>query len=292
MEYKNIKYLIAIVLCLLSFGVIGCATGADVAALNDRIIKLEKQNGELQKDSEEMRSQIANYSKKEQNLRTDLGSKVNQFVETEMPNLRGKMEGLEHSLSKTENRLSKIEQYLDLEKPSISGSKSDKPDSDNNSKNNNQDNQDNQDNQNQGNQNSQQNQDSNFNLDDENLSDKDLYNMSKKALDQQDFDNAHRGFHALIKKYPKSNLVVSSKFNIGEIYYKKQQYEKAIIEYDDVIKKYPKSDKVQGCLLKQGLAFFNLKDKKSAKIILQELINKYPKSNEAKIAKQKLNTLK
>ena len=70
------------------------------------------------------------------------------------------------------------------------------------------------------------------------------------------------------------------------------QYEQAILAFQDVIKKYPRGNKVPNALLRQALAFYKLKDKTSAKLLLRKVIKKYSKSNEAKIAKNKLKTIK
>ena len=59
-----------------------------------------------------------------------------------------------------------------------------------------------------------------------------------------------------------------------------------------MIEKYPKGNKAPAALLKQGLAFSNIGDTANAKLILQELSRKYPKSNEARVAAEKLKTLK
>ena len=61
---------------------------------------------------------------------------------------------------------------------------------------------------------------------------------------------------------------------------------------ENVIEKYPKGNKAPAALLKQGLAFSNIGDTANAKLILQELGRKYPKSNEARVAAEKLKTMK
>ncbi len=121
---------------------------------------------------------------------------------------------------------------------------------------------------------------------------KDVYQSAKAVFDKGDFDGARQGFQDFLGKYPKSGNADNAQFWIGETYYREKWYEKAILEYQKVIENYPKGNKVQASHLKQGLAFFNLGDKKNSRLILQELVSKYPKSNEAKIAKQKLKETK
>ena len=125
----------------------------------------------------------------------------------------------------------------------------------------------------------------------EELSENELYTVSKQAFDAGDFETARNGFKNLINKFPKSAHADNAQFWIGEIYYSEKWYEKAILEYQKVIEKYPKGNKMPASLLKQGFAFFNLGDKANARRRLKELVKKYSKSNEAKIATKKLKEL-
>ena len=124
------------------------------------------------------------------------------------------------------------------------------------------------------------------------LSDEELYTRAKQSFDKGEYETARKGFQAVLEKFPQSNLANNAQFWIGEIYYREKWYEKAILEYQKVIENYPQGNKVSAALLKQGFAFLNIGDQANARLILRELINKYPESNEAKIAGQKLNELK
>ncbi len=119
-----------------------------------------------------------------------------------------------------------------------------------------------------------------------------VYQSAKAAFDKGDFESARQEFQDFLEKYPKSGNADNAQFWIGETYYREKWYEKAILEYQKVIENYPKGNKVQASHLKQGLAFFNLGDRTNSRWILRELVSKYPKSNEAKIAKQKLKEIK
>jgi len=116
------------------------------------------------------------------------------------------------------------------------------------------------------------------------LSEDEIYRMAKQAFDQGDSDAARKKFKELIEKFPKSERADNA--------HREKWYEKAILEYQKVIENYPKGNKVPASLLKQGLAFLNLGDKNNSRLILEELIKKHPKSNEAKIAKDKVKSLK
>jgi tol-pal system protein YbgF len=124
------------------------------------------------------------------------------------------------------------------------------------------------------------------------LSESESYDAAKDAFDKGDFVTARDGFKKLITTFPKSENVDNAQFWIGETYYREKWFEKAILEYQKVIEQYPKGNKVQASLLKQGFSFFSLGDSANARLILKELITKFPKSNEAQIARKKIAAVK
>ena len=119
-----------------------------------------------------------------------------------------------------------------------------------------------------------------------------LYDTSMASFKEGKYEDAMKGFEALIKKYPNSDRADNAQFWIGECYMGIKQYEKAILAYQEVIKKYPKGNKVPSAMLRQAIAFLEIKDKTSTKLLLKKIINKYPDSSEAQIAKKKLEALK
>jgi tol-pal system protein YbgF len=118
------------------------------------------------------------------------------------------------------------------------------------------------------------------------------YRQGYEAFQTGDLESAKKKFLAFLKDHPDTPLSDNAQFWIGEIYFKQHQYEAAILAYEDVIKNYPNSNKLPDTLLKQGLAFLELGDKIDARIILENLIKKYPNTEQAKIAKNKLKTVK
>jgi len=106
------------------------------------------------------------------------------------------------------------------------------------------------------------------------------------------YEEAIEGFRTFLKTYPKSDRGDNAHFWIGESYMAVKQYEQAILAYQEVIKKYPKGNKVPSALLRQAFAFLEIKDQTSAKLLLNRVVKNYPGSSEAKIAQNKLATLK
>ena len=272
----------------------GCVSKNEVTSLDTRLNELEIRNAEANKKSQALKSDLTVREQEEQALRhqsAGLRAKIEALNE-EIRALNGKIEKLEHLLNRqkqmeaegikveeerveklakstktNDERIYRIEQYLNFE-PSAQKAPAKKPDEKTVAKiipatqvN-------------------------------TGLSEDEIYRLAKQAFDQGDSDAARKKFQELIEKYPKSERADNAQFWIGEIYYREKWYEKAILEYQKVIENYPTGNKVPASLLKQGLAFLNLGDKNNSRLILEELIKKHPKSNEAKIAKDKVKSLK
>lgn len=119
-----------------------------------------------------------------------------------------------------------------------------------------------------------------------------LYNNAIQTYEKKQFPAAREQFKAFLTVYPNSELSDNAQFWIGECYYSEKDYEKAIIAYDDVIKKFPKGTKVPSAMLKQALCWLELGDKTFAKSLLKRVVREHPRSEQAKIATQKLKTIK
>ena len=275
----------------------GCPLQEDIINLDNRLARVEKrfsefdqQKLEMDKKGLEIEARVEEFSgfqeEKNQNLRIQAAEIRNLVEKTreEIQLLNGKIEKTAYmlkkktstlddpvqrkekeerlkkieSLAKDESdRISRIEQYLNFESTKKSNSAAKK-----------------------------------VNLPELQLTENEMYLDAKKAFDENDREAARKGFESFLKKFPKSENADNAQFWIGETYYREEWHEKAILEYQKVIEKYPKGNKVQASLLKQGFSFNNLGDKANARLILKELIKKYPASSEAKIAKQKLSSLK
>jgi tol-pal system protein YbgF len=119
-----------------------------------------------------------------------------------------------------------------------------------------------------------------------------LYDKSIALYRDGKYEEAVEGFRTFLKTFPKSDRADNAHFWIGESYMALKQYEQAILAYQEVIKNYPKGNKVPSALLRQAFAFLEIKDPTSAKLLLNRVVKNYPNSSEAKIAQNKLATLK
>jgi tol-pal system protein YbgF len=119
-----------------------------------------------------------------------------------------------------------------------------------------------------------------------------LYDKSIALYRDGKYEEAIEGFRTFLKTFPKSDRADNAHFWIGESYMALKQYEQAILAYQEVIKNYPKGNKVPSALLRQAFAFLEIKDQTSAKLLLNRVVKNHPNSSEAKIAQNKLATLK
>ncbi|MBU4420046.1 MAG: tol-pal system protein YbgF [Proteobacteria bacterium] len=267
----------SVLFLLLFFNILcGCALHSDVVTLENRMSWLEQRNTNSEKYNKELKSRLEEYIKlldeKEQILRKQSAElhAMHDQLKTEMQLLSGRidetdyllkqmienrLERIEEAVGLNKNRITRLEQYLNFESDENDLKIKTKPQSS------------------------------------QELSENELYTVSKQAFDAGDFETARKGFKDLINKFPDSAHADNAQFWIGEIYYSEKWYEKAIVEYQKVIEKYPKGNKVPASLLKQGFAFLNLGDKANARLILQELVKKYSEATEAKIATKKLKEL-
>ncbi len=274
-------------LCSCFFLLTGCvALQQDMAIMEDRILTLEVQNQELQK---QLKSDLDNFGKNrqtsERNLRAQAaGMNANmENLQQEVRLLTGRVEELEYlinrkvsgteaagkknkerldevslSLAKIDQRLIQLEQYLSVEGKSSRAPVAPEK---------------------QGDVKATQNAAG---------AEKTIYETARQAYDNGELDKARQHFQKLIQTYPTSENADNAQFWIGESYYREKWYERAILEYQTVLEKYPKGNKVPAAMLKQGLALLQIGEKSSARLILKELVKKYPKASETKIAAKKL----
>ena len=268
-----------IIICLI--GIWGCATQSDVNTIDNRLSEMELRDAELRKQRNALKTDIEGRNQELRKQSAGLRAILEEMNE-EIRILSGRVEEMEYAMKQQQRKAEDIEkqrdeklnrlaermdqnsekivqmqQYLNLESAkrpvaAVTPGVSSK----------------------------------------KSLSEDDIYRSAKNAFDQGDSEAARKGFQDFIKRYPNSKNADNAQFWIGEIYYREKWYEKAILEYQNVIEKYPKGNKVPAALLKQGLAFSSIGDQANSKLILEELVRKYPKTNEAKIAAEKLKTLK
>lgn len=117
-----------------------------------------------------------------------------------------------------------------------------------------------------------------------------LYNNAYLDLTRGDYKLALVGFNDFLKYFPENDLAVNAQYWIGECFYAQGLYHIAFDEFQNVIIRYPNGSKVPAALLKMGYSANKMGDKENAKKYLQMVIQKFPHSEEARLAKQQLET--
>jgi tol-pal system protein YbgF len=265
--------------CLI--GVWGCVTQSDVNTIDNRLSEMELRDAQLRQQREALKSNIDERNQELRKQSAGLRAILEEMNE-EIRILSGRLEELEHAMKQEQRKTEELEKQRE-EKLDRLAERTD--------------------------QNSEKivHMEQYLNLEStrkpvaavtpgvpakKSLSEDEVYRSAKNAFDQGDSEAARKGFEDFIKRYPNSKNADNAQFWIGEIYYREKWFEKAILEYQNVIEKYPQGNKVPAALLKQGLAFSSIGDQANSKLILEELVRKYPKTNEAKVAAEKLKTLK
>ncbi len=118
----------------------------------------------------------------------------------------------------------------------------------------------------------------------------DDYKLALRALREQQYDKAIQQFRTFQRKYPNSEMDDDAQYWIGESYFAQKDYNRAILEFNDVLK-YRRGDRVPAALLRQAQAFLEIGDKTDARLILQKLVNDHPNSEQAREARDRLQTL-
>ena len=119
----------------------------------------------------------------------------------------------------------------------------------------------------------------------------DLYRSAIEDINKGNFAFAESRLLTFLIEFPKHDLAGNAQYWLGETAYGQKKFELAITEFDKVRKNYRKSPKVPAALLKKGYAQIEIGHKISARTTLKGLINSYPKSEEAKLAREKLESL-
>ncbi|SFF32194.1 tol-pal system protein YbgF [Fontimonas thermophila] len=108
------------------------------------------------------------------------------------------------------------------------------------------------------------------------------------ALKNGKYDEAIRGFRALLEKWPQGRYADNALYWSGEAYYVKRDYKSALLAFQAVLQRFPNSPKAPDAMLKTGLVQLDLKQEAEGRATLKRLVETYPQSNAAKLAQQRL----
>lgn len=108
------------------------------------------------------------------------------------------------------------------------------------------------------------------------------------SLKNGKYDDAIRGFRAVVEKWPNGRYTDNALYWTGESYYVKRDYRSALTAFQAVLTRFPSSAKAADAMLKVGLTQIELKQEAEGRASLQKVIQTYPQSNAARLAQQRL----
>jgi len=113
-----------------------------------------------------------------------------------------------------------------------------------------------------------------------------------ELLKEGDYETARDAFVTFIELYQESEFIDDAKYWLAETYYAQRLYTKALEEFENIQIQFPDSGKIPETILKSGFCHFELGNFEQAKRILNLVMNQYPNSSVARLAVQKLKTIK
>jgi len=112
-----------------------------------------------------------------------------------------------------------------------------------------------------------------------------MYQKALRQINDSEYLTAVATLKTFKRKFPKSAYAADAGYWLSECYFAMRDYEQAIKGFQAMLDKYPRSKKAPSALLKQGYAFAELGMDTDAKVFFNNVIRKYPKSREAAEAK-------
>ncbi|GAC1623159.1 MAG: hypothetical protein NVS9B10_07930 [Nevskia sp.] len=118
------------------------------------------------------------------------------------------------------------------------------------------------------------------------------YLKSFDLLKAGKYDEAIRGFNAMLAKFPQGNYSDNALYWTGESYNIKKDYPNALTSYRALLEKFPASPKVPDALLKTGIILQDQKKTDQARTAYQRVIKEFPNSSSATQARNRLAQLR
>ena len=253
----------ALAMLVVAVGVFaGCGSSTELQAIQSQIAEMQRQLLAIQSQvsskeevaalSESLDQSTTRLLRGEADIQSELRS-----VQTELAQLRSKVEDSTYGVSQLSQRLASTNQELETlrttlqppELPSISRSEA------------------------------------------EVASPEELYQAAYNDFLRGSYDLALLGFRQYVDSHPTTELADNALYWIGECYFSQENYRQAIQEFSQVEARYPGSERMASVLLRKGYAHLQLGEASQAMLLLTEVVEKYPRSDEAILARQQLEGL-
>ncbi|HHW4679342.1 MAG TPA: tol-pal system protein YbgF [Xylella sp.] len=119
-----------------------------------------------------------------------------------------------------------------------------------------------------------------------------LYDVAFEALKNNKYADAVELFLSFLQLYPNGIYAPNALYWLGESYYEMHDFVSAESQFRSLISRYPTHDKASGGLLKQALCQANQGHAADAEHSLEQVLSKYPSSDAARLAQERLQSIK
>ncbi|PPU98560.1 tol-pal system protein YbgF [Xanthomonas populi] len=118
------------------------------------------------------------------------------------------------------------------------------------------------------------------------------YNVAFDALKNGKYDDASQLFLSFLELYPNGVYTPNALYWLGESYYATRNFPLAEAQFRDLVGRYPTHDKASGGLLKLGLSQYGEGKNDEAQQTLQQVASQYPGSDAARVAQERLQSIR
>jgi tol-pal system protein YbgF len=114
------------------------------------------------------------------------------------------------------------------------------------------------------------------------------YQAAFDLLKDAKYPEAISGFKQFLTTFPTSALADNAQYWLGEAHYVSKQYPDALRDFRTVLEKYPDSRKIPDALLKIGYCNYELKNWPEARSALSQVVQRFGDTTAARLASQRL----
>jgi len=118
------------------------------------------------------------------------------------------------------------------------------------------------------------------------------YQHAYRLIQNKDYDGALAGFKSLITHFPNGKYVPNASYWLGEIYLVKGNLDLAFEAFDRVYRDHPQHPKAADSLLKLGYVEYSKGQWKRSNDLLTQVKNQYPGTTSAQLADSKLDKMR
>ncbi len=118
------------------------------------------------------------------------------------------------------------------------------------------------------------------------------YQAAFDMISARRYADAGAAFQTFLAQIPTSPLADNAQYWLAETYYVRGDFRQALPEFRKVIEQYPQAAKMPDAMLKLGYCQDEIGEDAAARSTLQELMRQFPDTTAARLASQRLNSLR